>query len=80
VIFFRDLLILFSKDVDVFFSISGDTVHNWLIAVFDARKQDIKRELKEDTLSKIHWFFDLWMSLNQLVILGIVVYYLDRKT
>jgi hypothetical protein len=78
--FFRDLLTFLSKDVDVFLFIFGDIVHNWLMAVFDARKQDIKREFKEDTLSKIHLFFDLWTSLNQFVILGIVAHYLDRKT
>ncbi len=39
--FFRNLLTLLSKDVDVFLPTSGDTVHNWLMAAFDARKQDI---------------------------------------
>jgi hAT family C-terminal dimerisation region len=78
--FFRDLLTLLSHDVDTFLPKSGDTVHDWLMASFDTRKQDIKRELKEDALSKIHLSFDLWTSPNQLAMLGIVAHYLDRKT
>lgn len=77
---FRDLLTMLSSEVDTFLPRSGDTVHSWLMNAFQAKKRDIKRQLKEDALSKIHLSFDLWTSPNQLALLGIVAHYLDRKT
>ena len=32
------------------------------------------------TKSKIHIFYDLWTSLNSLVILGIIAYYVDEDS
>lgn len=58
---------------------SGDTVHNWIEKEFQSQKQEIKRQLQEDSLSRIHLSFDLWTSGNQLPILAVVAHYLDKR-
>jgi hypothetical protein len=77
---FRDLLTVLSREVNLFLPSTGDTVHNWLMAEFDLRKQDIKRQLRRNPISKIHLTFDMWTSDNHLALLGIVAHYLDRTT
>ena len=47
--------------------------------VFKEKKVEIKRQLHEDAVSKIYLTFDLWISENQLVFLGVVAHYLDGK-
>jgi hypothetical protein len=68
------------QDVDAYLPRSGDTVHRWLITAFEMQKQEIRRQLHEEPVSKIHLSFDLWTSENQLALLGIVAHYLDKKS
>jgi hypothetical protein len=39
----------------------------------------IKQQLYEDLINKIYLTIDIWTSENQLTLLDIVAYYLDRK-
>ena len=56
---------------------SGNPVRNWILEDFKYRKREIKRQLREESLSMIHILFDLRTSCNHLAILGVVAHYMD---
>ena len=76
---FRAFLTVLSPDVDSYLPNSAGTVRNWLMTEFDGAKTEIKRQLREDPVSRIHISFDMWTSENQLALMGIVAHYLDGK-
>ena len=76
---FRAFLTVLSQDVDNYLPNSADTVRNWLMTEFDRGKKEIKRQLHEDPVSRIHISFDMWTSENRLALIGIVAHYLDGK-
>lgn len=76
---FRAFLTVLSPDVDSYLPNSAGTVRNWLMTEFDGAKKEIKRQLREDPVSRIHISFDMWTSENQLALMGVVAHYLDGK-
>jgi hypothetical protein len=71
---------MFSDEVDILLPQSGDTVYRWLIDEFEKQKQEIKVQLYERPISKIHLSYDMWTSENGMALLGIVAHYLDGTT
>lgn len=58
---------------------TGDSIRSWILNEFLARKADIKRQLLEESRSKIHISFDLWTSPNSMSIMAVVAHYLDKS-
>jgi hypothetical protein len=71
---FRDLLSLGFKTINYIFPKTADTIRNWTIKEFRARKNEIRRQLREDSRSLIHLSFDLWTSPNSLAMVGVVAH------
>ena len=57
---------------------TADSIRTWILNEFLARKADIKRQLVEESRSKIHLSFDLWTSPNSMSIMAVVAHYLDK--
>ena len=55
---FRDFLNVFNKKLVDWIPKNGDTVRKWILADFDARKNDIRQQLCKNK-SSIHLSFDL---------------------
>jgi hypothetical protein len=75
---FRDFLGVFNKKLVDWIPKSGDTVRKWIVADFDARKNDIRQQLCKSK-SSIHLSFDLWTSPNLLAIVGVVAHYINER-
>jgi hypothetical protein len=56
---------------------SQNTIRDWVITAFEARKIKLKASLSRSE-SMIHFSFDLWTSPNHLALLGIVAHYIDE--
>jgi len=56
----------------------ANTVRNWLMAEFKARKPEVKQSLA-NAKSKINLSIDLWSTPNDLSLLGIVAHWIDSK-
>jgi hypothetical protein len=56
---------------------ASNTIREWVIEAFQARKEKVKEVLARSN-SKIHFSFDLWTSPNHLALLGIVAHYIDE--
>ncbi len=57
---------------------SGDIMRKWILADFDARKNDIRQQFYKSKTS-IYLSFDLWTSPNLLAIVGVVAHYINER-
>jgi hypothetical protein len=55
----------------------GNTLRSLVIGAFNKRKEHLKGVLAR-SVSKIHFSFDLWTSLNHLALLGVVAHFIDE--
>lgn len=60
---FRELIAYLSEGLAAFLPQARATLRRWIIAEYEARKKDLKDELKA-SLSKIHISFDIWTAGN----------------
>ena len=57
---------------------AGNTVKAWILAQFQLRRQDIKKQLQASK-SRIHLSFDLWSSPNHMSFVAIVGHYMSSQ-
>jgi hypothetical protein len=58
---------------------SGDTIRGWIMEAYDERKDLLKREIHQNSVSMIHISFDLWTSPNCVPLMGVVAHYTDKS-
>jgi len=75
---FRDLLDYINSDVLTWLPRIHNTVGKWVKHQYKAHKQRVKKNVSE-AQSKIHISCDLWTSTNDLPILVIILYYVDKN-
>jgi hypothetical protein len=46
---------------------------------YEIMRQEIKKDLYNNRLSKIHISFDLWISPNSYALMAVVAYYVDKS-
>ena len=73
---FRKLLFFLSPGLAEYLPAAAQTIREWVITKFQARKNILKQELK-DARSRISLSFDLWTSSNSKSVLGIIAMWID---
>lgn len=73
---FRELIAYLSEGLAAFLPQARATLRRWIIAEYEARKKDLKDELKA-SLSKIHISFDIWTAGNWIGIISIYGYWIN---
>jgi hypothetical protein len=73
---FVELLEVLYPNISQLLPQASKTIRKWIITAFEARKEVLKEELRQ-SISKIHFSFDLWTSPNHLALMGIVAHYID---
>jgi hypothetical protein len=69
---FRQFLAVLSPSLEKWIPRAGNTVRSWILAEFEQRQDDIKKQLPASR-SRIHLSFDLWTSPNHLFFVGTIV-------
>ena len=69
---FRRFLVVLSPSLEKWIPRAGNTVRSWILAEFEQRQDDIKKQLLASR-SRIHLSFDLWTSPNHLFFVGTIV-------
>ena len=59
-----------------YLSINNSTLRNWIENEFKKTKNKVKYILRKNR-EKIYIFFNIWTSLNDYVLIGIVLYFID---
>jgi hypothetical protein len=75
--YFQALLESCSNALKLFFIKTGATVKRWILEEFEKIRLKIKAELAI-ARSRIHVSFDGWSSPNELAIIKVIIYYLDK--
>jgi hypothetical protein len=69
---FRRFLAVLSPSLEKWIPRAGNTVRSWILAEFEQRQDDIKKQLLASR-SRIHLSSDLWTSPNHLFFVGTTV-------
>lgn len=77
-IHFRNLLFFLNEDVNEALPQSANTVRKWTIEAYNSEKEKVKQSL-QSAQSAIHITMDLWTSLNQKAVLGVVGHYIGEN-
>jgi hypothetical protein len=75
---FRRFLAVLSPSLEKWIPRAGNTVRAWILAQFERRQEDIKKQL-HCSKSRIHLSFDLWTSPNNISFVGVVGHYMNSR-
>jgi len=75
---FRRFLAVLSPSLEKWIPKAGNTIKSWILAEFEERQKDIKKQLQASK-SRIHLSFDLWTSPNHLSFVGVVGHYMSPQ-
>ena len=75
---FRRFLAVLSPSLAEWIPKAGNTVKAWVLAEFEERREDIKKELHASK-SRIHLSFDLWTSPNHMSFVGVVGHFMSSQ-
>jgi hypothetical protein len=75
---FRDLLYLLNPDINTWLPTSHVTIQNWTMEAYQYEKLQVQQAL-QSAQSKIHFTIDLWTSVNNKALMGIVAHYLANN-
>jgi hypothetical protein len=75
---FRDLLYLLNPDINTWLPTSHVTIQNWTMEAYQYEKLQVQQAL-QSAQSKIHFTIDLWTSVNNKALVGIVAHYLANN-
>ena len=76
---FHSILELCEPKIAALLLYSGNTVRKWIMEAYDERKELLKREIHQSSVSMIHISFDLWTSPNCVPLMGVVAHYTDKS-
>ena len=75
--YFRSLISFLNSALAKFIP-SRNTLRDWVLTEYNARKGDMRRQLRKSR-SNIHLSFDLWTSPNFYTIISIVAHFIDAN-
>ena len=75
--FFLDLLDILSPMLAKLIP-TGNIIRKWIIERYEQKKEVLKAELRDNSLSMVHLSFDLWTSINSLAMMAVISHYTDR--
>lgn len=75
---FRRFLAVLSPSLEKWIPRAGNTVRAWIIAEFERRQEDIRKQL-QGSKSRVHLSFDLWTSPNNMAFVGVVGHYMSSQ-
>jgi hypothetical protein len=71
---FRDLLYLLNPDINTWLPTSHTTIQSWTMEAYQNEKLHIQQAL-HSAQSKIHFTVDLWTSISNKALMGIIAHY-----
>jgi len=75
---FRRFLAALSPHLEPWIPKAGNTVKAWILAEFERRQEEIKKQL-HSSKSRIHLSFDLWTSPNNIAFVGVVGHFMSSQ-
>lgn len=75
---FRRFLAALSPSLEGWIPRATNTVRSWILAEFEQRQEDIRRQLRTSK-SRIHLSFDLWTSPNHMSFVGVVGHFMSSQ-